>query len=144
MEDSRVAIVYPVLYQAVAEELKWLIDLPSHLWASLGVVCDRHEHDLRDDTIRAAHISYHFLWRRVLEPAGDLPWKLCRGNLIGNLQALKAGECPDEPVSSQMWELLHSGHPEEQLEQVLLLLGQVGWTSLPCDQQHGSLAQLGK
>ena len=142
MEDNRVALIYPDLYRVISEEMKWVIDLPQHIWDSLGAIAGRASVEIKDDTIRAAHTSYHFLWRRVLEPAGDFPWKLCRGNLVANLRKLKAGECPDEPLSSQLWLLLQKKITEERLEQVLKLLGHVGWTSLPCEQQHGSLAQL--
>ena len=146
MEDSRVAIKYPDLWQVVSEELRWIIDLPWHIWECLALVARRHPLEVRDSTIQAAHTSLHFLWRRVLEPAGDLPWSLCRGDLVQNLRDLKAEpEEPEEPVCSQLYQLLHDDcYPDEKLVQVLQLLGQVGWTSLPCEQQHGSLAQLKK
>ena len=59
-----------------------------------------------------------------------------------NMENLAAGDCPDEPVSSQLWELWHGGSMQPQCVQVLKLLAEVGWTSLPCEQQHGSFAQL--
>ena len=140
MEDSRVAILYPELWKILAEEMRWVIDLPEHIWRSLATVSQRHWMDVRDDVIHSAHISLHFLWRRVLEPAGDLPWKLVRGDLMQNLTRLAAEECPDEPASAQLWELWHGEYPKPQLVQVLKLLGDVGWMSLPCEQQHGNLA----
>ena len=144
MEDSRVAMTYDTLWRVISEEMRWVIDLPNHIWDSLGKVAGRAGLEIKDDTIQAAHTSYHFLWRRVLEPAGDFPWKLCRGDLVKNLRDLKAGDYPEDPVSSQIYDLLCDSTMESQLVQMLKLLGQVGWTSLPCEQQHVSLAQLKK
>ena len=137
-----VGLLYPDLLHTISEELKWVISLPDHIWRSLAEFAGRDPLAVRGDIIHAAHISYHFLWRRVLEPAQGLPWSLCRGNLQQNLEDLAAEDCPDEPVSSQLWMLWHGGYSQDQCVQVVRLLGQVGWTSLPCEQQHGSLAML--
>ena len=66
---------------------------------------------------------------------------LCAGGgLVDNLRELKEGGEPDEPVSQQLWALLHKGFSTKQLSNVVWLLGQIGWSSLPAEQQHGSLA----
>ena len=48
---------------------------------------------------------------------------------------------PHKPVSLQLWILVHMGFPIEQLVATLIkLIGEIGWTTLPAEQQHGSLA----
>ena len=144
LEDSRVAATYPALWRAAAEELRWIVDLPMSTWQSLASVVGCTAEDLRGDTIAASHVSFHFIWRRVLEPAGQLPWRLCRGDIVSNLEALAAADKPDEPCSAQMWKLLRREVPYSmaQLVEVVELLAQVSWSSLPPEQQHGSLAAL--
>ena len=46
-------------------------------------------------------------WRRVLVPAGQLPWGLVAGNIQENLKELAAGEEPEEPAGKQFWKLMH-------------------------------------
>ena len=79
MNDNRVAIAFPALWKIAAEEVRWIVDLPDHVWGALASVSGCRLEQLKDETISAAHISFHFLWRRVLQPAGELPWRLCRG-----------------------------------------------------------------
>ena len=143
MEDSRVCLIYPQLWRTIAEELRWVVDLEQPVWESLAAVAQIHWMTLRDSTTHAAHISFHFMWRRVLEPASQLPWKLARGDPMTNLRNMADGDCPEEPMSKSLWVLWHDKTiKKEQLVQVVKLLSEVGWTSLPCEQQHGSLAQL--
>ena len=81
------------------------------------------------------------MWRRIFEPAASLPWSLARGNVADNLDELMAGDAPEEPMSNQMWQLVHSGNvPRQELIATVQALGQAGWTSAPAEQQHGSLA----
>ena len=140
LEDSRVARRLPDLWQAASEELQWVIGIDDAVWALLASSCDMRAADLKADCVSAAHISYHFLWRRILEPAGELPWSLVRGNVRDNLDVLAEGDPPEEPVSKQLWILLHAGFSKVQLELTVRLLGEIGWATVPAEQQHGSLA----
>ena len=98
-----------------------------------------------DECIRGAHVSYHFLWGRIFQVASDLPWSLVRGDIEANVLRLGALEhCPDEPMSAQLWQLQQIGHPVSQLVGAVRALGESGWTSVPAEQQHGSLAVLHK
>ena len=140
MEDSRVGRRYDEIWRAATEELKWLVDLSDDVWALLGSVCDMHGDEVKDAVIKAGHVSFHFLWRRDLLPASQYPWPLCRGDIEENLQGLREGSCPDEPVASQLWQLMHIEYPMPQIVESVRLMGELGWTSLPAEQQHGSLA----
>ena len=142
MSDNRVAALHGQLWHTAASEVKWLVDLRESTWEAIGAASGMDAMDLRDKAIRAAHISFHFLWRRVLEPSADLPWSLARGDVEANLQELADGDCPDEPFSKHIWQLYHGNYHRVHLLDTIKLLGEVGWTSMVCEQQHGSLAQL--
>ena len=145
LQDNRVGVVYKNLWGAATKELRWVIDLPYHLYEKLSTVAgpDFAPWVLRDETIAGAHTSYHFLWRRVLVPAGKLPWTLCRGDIRQNLKDLAAqGDAPDEPFSHNLWHLLQKDYPGKQLVAVVELLGECPWSSMPAEQQHASVAQL--
>lgn len=142
MEDGRVAMRYEALYETLAEEMKWLVDVPVYVWQEVGRVAGVPWEDLRSSCISAGHTSFHFFWRRVLRPAGDLPWRLARGDVRQNLLDMRDEEPPDEPFSWQMWQLLRMGVNIEQLVSTVRLLLEIGWTTLPAEQQHGSLASI--
>ena len=144
MEGSRVAKRYHELWRALSEEMKWLATLPAHVWAAVAGVAGTSAADLRSFCLRGGHVSYHFFWRQVLVPAGDLPWRLCRGDVASNLEELCNGEMFDEVVSQQMWRLMQVGFPRQQLIATVRLMAEIGWTTLPAEQQHGSLAAFRK
>ena len=62
-----------------------MVDVPSFIWEELSALCGEESWSLKDVCISAAHISFHFLWRRVFQPASGLPWRLARGNIEDNL-----------------------------------------------------------
>ena len=99
LEDSRVALRLPQLWAAANDELKWLIDVDKSVWVALAEVCEPlSADDLKDDVLRGAHVSYHFLWRRIFSRASMRPWSLVRGEVAENLKALAAeDEEPEEP-----------------------------------------------
>jgi hypothetical protein len=142
LEDSRVCQQYAVLWRTLSEEMLWLAQLDVRIWEAVAAVlggCGAEE--LRSDCIASGHVSFHFFWRRVLEPAGDLPWSLARGEEVeANLRELAAGARPKEPVARQLWQLTRLGFPMTQLVTVVSLLGEIPWTTLPAEQQHGSMA----
>ena len=57
-----------------------------------------------------------------------------------NLEDLMHSEKPEEPASQSIWKLLNIGWPRDQLRRAVELLGEVSWTTLPSEQQHGTLA----
>ena len=73
MKDNRVAQTADSLWEAAARMMKWVVDLPESTYALLGELCQRPGSAMKDICINAAHISFHFFYRRVLVPAGQLP-----------------------------------------------------------------------
>ena len=144
MEDGRVAQTYEDLWMGCAEEMRWMIDLKPHVWAALAGLCGARPEDLASEVVDGGHASWHFFWRRVLSVAADLPWRLCRGDVEANLAALKAGDMPVEPVSKKIYKLLHMDFPLSQIVEAVGLVGEVSWTTLVAEQQHGTLAAVKK
>ena len=123
MEDSRVARTHDDLWKTLAEEMRWIVDISPNTWSLLGSTCGRPGPEVRDVCIGAAHVSFQFIWRRVLVPAAELPWCLVRGDIANNLAELAAGDSPAEPVSERLWLLMRSGFSVEQLVATVELLG---------------------
>lgn len=143
LEDPRVCVTYTELWQSVSEEMLWVSQLPLPVWDVLASVSETTPAALRSNCIAAAHCSKHFFWRRVLQPAGQRPWSLSRGDLRQNLEQLRSeGGDEHDPFTLQMWLLLKAGFPVQQLVRTLELLRDVAWTTLTVEQQHGSLASL--
>ena len=144
LEDNRVGARLSELWSAASRELKWVIDLPFGVYVRMaeisGQCCPKW---LRDTVIKGAHVSYHFIWRRVLHPATLYPWALCRGDIDANLAELKELEEPEEPCTNHIWNLLQLGEvPLPQLRKVVQLLAECPWSSMPAEQQHASVALL--
>jgi len=143
MEGPRVVVTYHELWQTLAEEMRWVVTLPTSTWEKLASVTSATADILRADCIAASHVSMHFSWRRVLEPASRRPWSLARGDLAANLDALAAEEeDPADEVSHQLWLLARNGFPRAQLLGVLRLMQEIGWSTMTVEQQHGSVATL--
>ena len=144
LEDNRVGLRFNELWAAASRELKWVVDLSDHVYERLASVSTQGcASELKDRVIKAAHTSYHFVWRRVLHPASLLPWRLCRGNVQANIKELLAlKDPPEDPVSSNLWHLGKDNYPKLQLQQVVELLAECPWSSMPAEQQHASVALL--
>ena len=122
----------------------WVSQLDECAWTALAGACGATSDELRPACIFAAHISFHFFWRRVLEPAADLPWRLARGDVAANLHALREGPKPEEPFAQQLWMLMRLNFPRRRLIALVELLGDVGWTTLLAEQQHVSLSVISR
>ena len=85
MRDSRVARVYDILWKEIGQSMRWLMLIDSEVWAELGHVCGMSGPELASSCIAGGHTSFHFFWRRVLCPASQMPWKLCRCDIAANL-----------------------------------------------------------
>lgn len=122
----------------------WVVDIPARTYSLLGQVCGQSGEVIADACISSAHLAFHVIWRRVLVPVGELPWSFVAGDIEQNLKGLAAGEAPVDPVACQLWELMHQKHNIRELITTVDALGEACWTSLPAEQQHGSLAMLHK
>ena len=113
------------------------------MWATIAGIAELEPDEFRAICILGGHLAFHFFWRRVLQPAGELPWSLCQGDLAHNLKDLGEGDVtPPDPVSSKLWQMLQSGFSEASLVRTLELMHDMPWSTLPAEQQHGSMAAL--
>ena len=142
MKDNRVAKNHDVLWDAIAKEVRRLVDLPAHTFSVLGSLCGLSGAAIADKCISSAHICWSFLHRRVLAVVAELPWCLVRGYIEENLRRLAAGNMPSEPVSQQLWKLMQRRFNIGQLVAVVELLGEVPWATLPAGQGSHAAAQL--
>lgn len=145
LHDNRVGFRMEALWEAANKELRWVIDLPDHLWSGLSKVSPGLSPVLlKDSCIGGSHCSYHFIWRRVLQPACQYPWKLCRGNISEKLDDLASLETPPpDPCTTSIWQLLQDDKfPRPQVEAAVRLLAECSWSSMPAEQQHASVSQL--
>ena len=148
MHDPRVALRLPELMAVISEEMRWVTQVAPEVWQLLAAPTGMHWEEMAQQCIGKAHISYHFIWRRILEPATEYPWSLLHGcvdAIADNLRELKGGAEPSEPFSLQLWQLLREDRiAMDMAVAIVRLLGEVGWSSLPAEQQHGSLAGLSR
>ena len=110
LEDSRVASRWQELHDCVWDEMRHVTSISEQVWGFLGCACATPLVSLRSQAMSAAHTSLAFVQNRVLIPASQAPWNLCRGDLLANLQSLSVGEEPGEPTSRKMWTLMRSGY----------------------------------
>ena len=142
MEDARVAKHHDELVTLLCEDMKWLVDIPIDVWDEVAAAIPESGEDLRASCIEGGHIAFHFFWRRVFAPSDGPPWRLCRDDVWENLEELASGQQPEEPVSAQLWRLMHLKFSKTQLLAALELMSDISWSSMSVEQQHGSMAVL--
>ena len=142
LEDSRVLLKYDELWEAISEELLWISDIGDGIWQDLAERCGLRWEAMRAEVIAAAHKSFHFFVRRVLWEANQYPWRLARGDVRANLEALRGEAEPVDPATSRIWMLLEIGVDMNILEAAVKLLREIPWTTMIVEQMHGCLAAL--
>ena len=67
LKDPRVLLQYDEIWKVASEELLWVASLEDSVMRSLADVADVEADDeFKSSVIAAAHVSYHFIRRRVL------------------------------------------------------------------------------
>ena len=122
------------LWETLVSDLKSVTDIPDYIWDSVALLTDTIGAELRSMYLVGGHISYCFLLHRCLRIANELPWRLVRGDIQGNLEALAGGVQPEEPVSAKIWTLLSQGYFMDKLADGVKLLGECPWTTVPAEQ----------
>ena len=96
--------------------------------------------EIKNLVIAAAHTEMGYFHNRVVSAATALPWSLSVGDVGANLAQLAAGPEPKEPTASKIHKLMVLGYNTEQLCDAVKLLGECPWSTLVCEQLHGSVA----
>ena len=143
LEDDRLATQITEVDRISHEEVGYLCDLSQGVWGHIGGVCKVPGGQLRPDAILAALVSLgYFIWRTkdIREP----PWTLCVGNVEDNLNRLEEGPPPASPFMLQLYNLLQSGFPREQIRGMVALIGNVSRSNMTGEQAHAAAAHLKK
>eukprot|EP00974_Lingulodinium_polyedra_P019238 1857594-Lingulodinium_polyedra.AAC.1 len=97
--DDRVPLRLASIEASMEEEMLWVATLDRAVWELLAPAATLDPMELRSGVIHTSLIAVAFLAHRVMVPARGPPWDLLQGDREENLQNLKAGPAPDEPVS---------------------------------------------
>ena len=77
LKDPRVLLQYDEIWKVASEELLWVASLEDSVMRALA-------DEFKSSVIAAAHVSYHFMWRRVSRTANEYPWPLACGDIEEN------------------------------------------------------------
>ena len=149
LKDDRVLSRTTELQALLEERLRYIEDLPVYCWTRLfrmlGPTEDGYTiNDLRHDTLHSAHISMAYVFSKLFYIVQIRPFNLTQGNILGNLEKLRKeplGEITD-PLTRQIWELMHGGESIYYLMRCLELLRDTACTTNLVEQNHASGALL--
>lgn len=145
LDDDRVLKHLPKLEACVSEELKWAHNISEYTWERLAMAvgADWHAGEVRSEALHACHVSAAYIKNKVFTVARSLPFSLALGDVKDNLAKLKAS---DEPIrdscAHKIRELLRVGFDSQAIEDGVMLLREINWTTVPVEQAHGSCAVL--
>lgn len=140
MQDDRVMLSLDILADRLVLEQDILYDLPDavyHILASMTSFCPA---ELRSRVVASALSSSTFISYKLFREATLLPWRLCDGCIQQNLEELRAGDCPEESVASQLWHLMHENYAMPALVDIVCHIRDLPWGTLGVEQQHASAA----
>ena len=81
--------------------------------------------------------------KRFFVETRSLPWSLARGDIKANLDRLiRMDPALLDAVTRQIHSLLNLGYNRSQVERGVKLFLYVHWTTMRCEQGHGSMAVL--
>ena len=101
-----------VFDKVMAEELEWVSDVRDFTWRRMVLLGDGQlsTTEIRGICLKAGMVGEAFVTERTLNIAHQLPWSLCIGNQLLNLEKLAAEETsPTEPITRKIWTLLRDG-----------------------------------
>lgn len=141
LSDDRLALHIGEVDRAAQEELSYIFGLGQGVWDFVGQACGVSGGVLRSQSLRAGLVSLgYFNWR--IDDIRKPPWTLCAGDLDANLDMVDQGDEPSHPFMRQLFLLLKSGYPREQLKDLLVLLGNASNSNLAGEQAHACAAVL--
>ena len=80
LKVPRVLLQYDETWKVASEELLWVASLEDSAVRSLARRGRVEADEFKPSVIAAAHVSYHFIRRRVLRTASEYPWSWARGD----------------------------------------------------------------
>ena len=112
IRDDRLAKNIDALEREFLDELELLERMPLWSWARIADSFENMTaHDLRSATLHISHVTAAYVYRKSFKPAKTWPWRLARGDIRQNPEALRGLlEAPaDDAATVQIKEMLDAG-----------------------------------
>eukprot|EP00971_Amphidinium_carterae_P298444 5930108-Amphidinium_carterae.1 len=127
--------------ESVQEEISYLQDMPHHVWSRLSLLGHLHANTLRDMVLRGVFCSMADFYEHSLRPVEALPWSLCEGDVLPNIEVLVEGATsPSEHASRRLWQLGKAGLSMHVLVRVVHMLSTASFTTKTTEKLHASAA----
>eukprot|EP00971_Amphidinium_carterae_P349162 6490875-Amphidinium_carterae.1 len=139
--DSRLLRKASELEEELYEEFDYIEGLEVVFWERFAGTLGCKPVLLRNDVLAGCFAALSYLHQRVFTTIAERPFALCVGDVSQNLDALlDEPVCPQESISSKIWCLHQAGYGRDRLEDGLLLLQSISFSSHFTERQHGSTA----
>lgn len=144
LKDDRLLNRVVALEELAEEDCRWLTSRPDAFWAFLAASLPEAvpASTLRGPVTIVAWSSLAYMQRKCLYEVKQWPWKLLLGPLEETLEELAQVDEEDlqDMTSRKIRQLKLAGWPRQSLEEALLLLKEIRWSSTVVEQGHASAA----
>jgi hypothetical protein len=145
IDDNRVLQQLDKLKQLAAEEMQWLCDVGDSIWDALATLCEAPSSQLRDLTLRAAHVAHGFVRMRIFDVAESPPYDIALGDIDANMRRLKDGAEPNtHPVTWKIWKLMQLDSNHNEIRAGINLMRELPWGTKPAEEQHASVSLMAR
>lgn len=147
LEDDRLLRRAEDLKTVYDDEIEWIACIGDYVWSRLSSLLQTATAaSLRDDCLRAACAARAYIDRKVFNIVRTLPFSLAVGlDVQRNLTVLSDGPEPvHDDMSAKLWHLMRCGFNVNALADGVKLLREIHWSTVNCEQGHGSTAIIHK
>ena len=145
LEDDRLGRRTSEVHGALNGELRYLEDIASDVWVAVAFVVGKPlSHVVRHSALHAAHTSHAYITNKVFDELRQQPWNLVAMepsealDIIANM----SDEDIEHKLVRQIKNLQQLGRPQKVLEDALLLMREVSWTTRAAEQSHASITRV--
>jgi len=135
IKDGRLIKRAGDIREAMALELDILHSITDRVVQLLAKPTNKTPTELRTMMVGCAETSVAFIEARVLVKTELLPWSLC-DEPNTRLEALAAGDPPEEENAWKLYQLIHSGYPLDICVNIVNEMGDLDFTSGPSEKAH--------
>jgi hypothetical protein len=145
-EEPRLARSLDAMERAASDEVCYISNLSTFTWRRFAAVLNNGTSptELQRGVLMRSHIVAGYLQKRVFSNLRDYPWRLVRGNVEDNVEALRRTDpvVADPGMTLKMQHLLKVGFSVKRLVAGASLLLEIIGDTLPSECGHGSIAVL--
>ncbi|CAK0909364.1 unnamed protein product [Prorocentrum cordatum] len=141
LHDARLAKNIDEVETKAFKSLQTVAEIDASVWRVFADACYEGcpPLSLQSKAIHCAQVSLALVTWRALDDARGLPWSLATGDVDGKLDALAAGDMPQDAVAARVYCLLQCGWPRADIKRGLSLLLECPWSTRCAEQLHASL-----